>query len=183
MPGGSLATLPSTAALDAINQGLLTTLPIQTAIRSAWVGAIGNNTQYNPTAPNSTAQAADGSQQQDILQPKWPRQILAGPGPESTLKWEDGNSVSSSLLKRLENLPAMWSAHDAVWSIQYVPDNAQHVCGRVFTQLPSFGNAVESAVVQPGIWYFDCLKPASFICGSEYAGREGRVLLTPLKVA
>lgn len=51
LPQGQLAVLDSQALLDAVARDLLATLPFQTAVRSAWVGATGNNTAYNPAAP------------------------------------------------------------------------------------------------------------------------------------
>ena len=170
LPGGSLATLSDRAAVDAINQGLLNTIPIQTAVISAWVGARGNNAQYDPNAPNITATArnmtADQQQQTQVLPPK--AKTGAGPETESTLQWSDGSYVSSGLLKRIENPQEMWTVHDVLWLQQYVPASVRGVCGRVFTQLPATGQVVGPEDVQPGIWFFDCNKPAPFICESKY---------------
>jgi hypothetical protein len=54
---------------------------------------------------------------------------------------------------------------------QYVPENDTSVCGRVLHQtLPPDASSGGS---QAGIWFFDCDKPAGFICESNY-----RLLIT-----
>jgi hypothetical protein len=168
LPGGSLAALPDRATVDAVNRGLLNTLPIATAVKSAWIGAIGNNTQYDPAAPNLTAAARNMTTEQQQQQQLPPPKAKPGPGPEMTLRWADGSGVIPGLLKRLENLPVMWTVHDVVWGQQYVPPSVQRVCGRVFTQLPATGQSVGPEDVQPGVWFFDCNKPAAFICESKW---------------
>ena len=91
-----------------------------------------------------------------------------GPGPETTLQWTDGTAVSSALLKMVKNLPVMWTVHDIILGQVYVATSEQRVCGRVFQQLPATGEPVRPEDVQPGIWYFDCNKPAPFICESKF---------------
>ncbi|KAF6265912.1 hypothetical protein COO60DRAFT_769153 [Scenedesmus sp. NREL 46B-D3] len=123
--GGRLAVLDSREALDAAQQALLSTLASQTAIRSAWVGARGNNTLHNPAAPNTSGLAAQpraapqGQLQQRVSAPAAvPAPRLNVPQPESTLRWLDGQRVDALLLQRLVSLPSVWSAHDVIWSIQ-----------------------------------------------------------------
>lgn len=50
--------------------------------------------------------------------------------------------------------------------LQYVPESDTSVCGRVLHQtLPP--DASSAGGSQAGIWFFDCAKPAGFICESE----------------
>jgi hypothetical protein len=51
-------------------------------------------------------------------------------------------------------------------AVQYVPESDTRVCGRVLQQTlpPGSDGAADS---KPGIWFFDCAKPAGFICESE----------------
>jgi hypothetical protein len=98
------------------------------ACRSAWVGAVGNNTLHNPAAPNTSGLAAQPGAvtqgQRQLLQQlapaaaavPAPRQNV--PQPETTLRWLDGEAVDAALLRRLVALPSVWSAHDVIWSIQ-----------------------------------------------------------------
>ncbi|WIA31963.1 hypothetical protein OEZ86_002818 [Tetradesmus obliquus] len=181
--GGRLAVLDSRQAVDTAQQVLLTTLASQTAIRSAWVGARGNNTLHNPAAPNTSGSAAQpaAASQQDNLQQQPARAPRANvPPPETTLRWLGGQAVDASLLQRLVALPSVWSAHDVIWSIQYVPESDTSVCGRVLHQtLPP--DASSAGGSQAGIWFFDCAKPAGFICESPVHPQEpmsGRTAIT-----
>eukprot|EP00882_Tetradesmus_deserticola_P003769 GHRQ01003984.1.p1 GENE.GHRQ01003984.1~~GHRQ01003984.1.p1 ORF type:complete len:373 (+),score=109.27 GHRQ01003984.1:217-1335(+) len=58
LPNGSLAILDDRPELDEAYRSLLQTLPTQTAVQSAWVGAVGVNTLFNPAAPNHTQLAS-----------------------------------------------------------------------------------------------------------------------------
>lgn len=216
LPGGRLAIIHSRTALDAISQQLLSTLPVQTAVRSAWVGASGPNTAHDPAAPplpNATTQAPGGLQAAGAqVGQSLARARTAVNGSETALRWLDGSPVEQSQLRRLSNLPSVWTVHDVssvtaargckslrcarmwacqprarlstvhdaallsgscllpaaqiVWSQQYVPEAAQRVCGRVLVQLPPPAGPVDPAAVLPGVWYFDCDKPAGFVCES-----------------
>jgi hypothetical protein len=161
LPQGQLAVLDSQGLLDAVARDLLATLPFQTAVRSAWVGATGNNTAYNPAAPK-LSDIGNGSLQASlppITQPAVPT--------EQTLRWTGGAGVAPGLLRRPSTLTQLWTVHDVVWGQQYVPESTQDVCGRVMTQLPPSTGPVNPASVLPGVWYYDCEKPAAFICQSE----------------
>lgn len=169
LPGGKLAVLDSQGLLNEVSKSLLETLPFQTGIRSAWVGVTGNNSNFNPAAPNMTALAAQGSSNISGLLAQAP---LAQPtvATENTLTWVNGSQVSYSLLRRPVTLVQIWTGHDVVASQQFVPASSETVCGRMLVQLPpdSLANAsAVTAAVTPGIWYFDCNKPAAFICQSE----------------
>lgn len=125
LPNGRLAILDSRIDLDTVYRQLLTTLPSQTAVTSAWVGAAGVNTQYNPAAPNHTSLAAQpgGVSQSQLAQlgsqlPTVKANNLNLPGPETTLKWLNGDQVSQDQLRRLQGLPSVWTVHDVIWSIQ-----------------------------------------------------------------
>ena len=168
LPGGRLAILDSQGLIDKISQDLLATLPFQTAVRSAWVGATGNNTAFNPNALNVTdlvheAQSGNGSLKAQLPPQEQPSQLS-----ELTLKWTGGTPVAQPLLRRPDSLDQLWTVHDVVWSQQYVPDNARDVCGRVMIQVPSSKGVVNPASVSPGVWYYDCKKPAAFICQSKH---------------
>uniref|UniRef100_A0A383VEC8 Apple domain-containing protein n=1 Tax=Tetradesmus obliquus TaxID=3088 RepID=A0A383VEC8_TETOB len=183
--GGRLAVLDSRQAVDTAQQVLLSTLASQTAIRSAWVGARGNNTLHTPAAPNtsgSATQPAAASQQDNLQQQPAPLPAPRAnvPPPETTLRWLGGQAVDASLLQRLVALPSVWSAHDVIWSIQYVPESDTSVCGRVLHQtLPPDASSARGS--QAGIWFFDCDKPAGFICESPVHSQEpmsGRTAIT-----
>jgi hypothetical protein len=173
LPGGRLAVLDTRQALDLVYRSLLTTLPSQTAVRSAWVGATGNNTAYDPGSPAMTGINAATSP--NGTPPSQSSRLGAvtlrsanQPGPEDTLRWSTGQPVAEWQRRRLEALPAIWSVHDVIWAQQFVPANVTGICGRVLVQTASPQQAMlDAAAVLPGIWYFDCEKPASFICESE----------------
>lgn len=162
LPGGQLAILDSQGLVDKVSRDLLDTLPFQTAVRSAWVGATGNNTAFNPAAPN-ISEMANGSLQAQVP----PREQPAIP-PEATMRWAGGAQVAPGLLRRPNTLTQLWTVHDVVWSQQYVPESSKDVCGRVMVQLPSSTGPVDPASVLPGVWYYDCAKPAAFICQSKH---------------
>jgi hypothetical protein len=58
LPNGTLAILDDRPSLDEAYRSLLQTLPTQTAVQSAWIGAVGVNTMFNPAAPNHTGLAS-----------------------------------------------------------------------------------------------------------------------------
>jgi hypothetical protein len=58
LPNGTLAILDDRPSLDEAYRSLLQTLPTQTAVQSAWIGAVGVNTMFNPDAPNHTGLAS-----------------------------------------------------------------------------------------------------------------------------
>jgi hypothetical protein len=58
LPNGTLAILEDRHSLDEAYRSLLQTLPTQTAVQSAWIGAVGVNTLFNPAAPNHTGLAS-----------------------------------------------------------------------------------------------------------------------------
>lgn len=162
LPNGKLAILGSQGLVEAVSRDLLDTLPFQTAVRSAWVGAKGSNTAYRPDAPNITLLTAGVTTHSLVPQ----TQLMPGNATESTLTWIDGAPVVHGVLRRPDSLVQLWTAHDVVWSQQYVPQSAHDVCGRVIIQLPPSMGPVDPTSVLPGIWYYDCNKPAAFICQS-----------------
>jgi hypothetical protein len=180
LPGGRLAVLNSRQALNTVYRSLLTTLPSQTAVRSAWVGAVGRNTNYKPggnasAGSNAAAVPAGTSNTSKLFQnqtvPPGVQKQPLGPihGPQDTLTWVNGEQVEGYELRQLEALPAIWSVHDVIWAQQVVPDNASAVCGRVMVQTASPGEPLlDPSAVLPGVWYFDCDKPAGFICESKW---------------
>jgi hypothetical protein len=58
LPNGTLAILDDRPSIDEAYRSLLQTLPTQTAVQSAWVGAVGVNTMFNPAAANHTGLAS-----------------------------------------------------------------------------------------------------------------------------
>lgn len=175
LPGGQLAILDSQALIDKVSRDLLDTLPFQTAVRSAWVGATGNNTAFNPAAATISDLAGNTSEGNGRLQARLPpRKELTTP-PETTLRWTGGTQVAPGLLRRPDSLTQLWTVHDVVWSQQYVPESSKDVCGRVMVQLPPSTGPVNPASVLPGMWYYDCDKPAAFICQSECLASVGCV--------
>jgi hypothetical protein len=167
LPGGQLAILDSQGLVDTISRYLLDTLPFQTAVRSAWVGAGGNNTAYDPAAPQISDLAAEATEGNGSLRAQLPPREQPSVPPEATLRWTNGAQVASGLLRRPDTLTQLWTVHDVVWSQQYVPESSQNVCGRVMIQLPPSTGPVNPASVLPGVWYYDCAKPAAFICQSK----------------
>lgn len=178
LPNGQLAILDSQGLLDTVSRDLLDTLPFQTGVRSAWVGLTGTNSAYNPSAANMSALTAGGEDAditRKVVQQRQPTEVT-GPPTESTLRWTTGAAVAPGMLRRPDTLTQLWTVHDVVWSQQFVPESARDVCGRLMVQLPSTGGAVGAAgaaalnpaSVLPGVWYYDCQKPAAFICQSRW---------------
>jgi hypothetical protein len=129
LPGGRLAILDSRTALDTAYHSLLNTLASQTAVRSAWVGAAGNNTAYDPAAAAAAAGVDAGAGEGPAPADGSPEQVPAAAqqanvsqlGPDVTLTWLNGRKVDALQLRRLTPLHSLWNAHDVIWAQQFVP--------------------------------------------------------------
>eukprot|EP00775_Hariotina_reticulata_P004239 gene4239-4489_t len=183
LTNGTLATPRTREQVARINQQLLSTLPSQTAVRSAWIGATGVNAQYKPNASASTRST---QQQREGHGSTFVPSIQSGQNhSESTLTWLTGGRVASNLLRRLSMLPSLWTVHDVIQTM--VPPNKAQVCARVLVELPPSSGPVDPSAVLPGIWFFDCDLPAAYICESSARFvdplSQGRVQYTAAAIA
>eukprot|EP00775_Hariotina_reticulata_P008033 gene8033-8229_t len=95
---------------------------------------------------------------------------------------EQGNSssgipVDGKLLKHMTSLKMLWSVSQQM----LVPDHDPVVCGRVVMQVPPLGYAGSPLAAAPGIYYFDCNQPASFICQCKHIERVADMLAAQRK--